>query len=170
MLVERMYVALTRLATVALVCGLIIVMLLTINSGQLYPPGFFSTGTGGFFGTLRFAIPQYLIVTISFLIDGTAFLGIVVAWADDRQTWMIALLAVVLVALAFPVSLNFAGSFFARHPRIGQLIGQHTTILIYLLSLVPVALTLAFARLRGGWRASVRTEADATLEITRSRL
>ncbi len=171
-LVERMYTALARLAAVALVCGFSVVMMLALNSGQLYPAGFYSSGAGRFFDTVQFAIPLYLTTTISFLIDGTAFLGIVVAWADRRRTWAIALLAVMLILLAFPVALNVSemGGLFARHPRIAQLIGGHATLLIYLMSLVPVALALVMAYQRHGGRAAFRREADVELEITRSRL
>ncbi len=169
---ERIYAALSRLSTVALVCGLSIVMTLALNSGQLYPAGFYSSGAGRFLDIAQFAMPQYLTTTISFLIDGTAFLGIVVAWADRRRTWAITLLAVALIVLTFPVALNVAemGGLLARHPRIAQLIGGHATLLIYLMSLVPVALALVMAYQRHGGRTAFRREADAELEITRSRL
>ena len=163
--------ALMRLASATLVIGFIVVVMLTLNSGQLYP-----NSSGGdlqgssFLDTLPYAMPQILATTVTYLMDGVAFLGIVVAWADRRQTWMLALIVAALVAVVFPLSLMLAGNFFAIHPRIGQFIGQNATLLIYLLSLVPVALALVMARLQGGGRASLRVEADAALEITRSSL
>ena len=50
------------------------------------------------------------------------------------------------------------------------MIEQNAMLLIYLLSLVPVALALVMARLQGGGRAALRVEADTALEITRSSL
>lgn len=168
---KRVYTALLRLASATLVIGLIFIVMITLNSGQINPN---SSGgdlqQGSFLDTLRYIIPQLLPTIVTYLMDGIACLGIVVAWADYHRTWMLALIVAVVVALAFPLSFAFAGNFFAIHPRIGQFIGQNAIVLIYLLSLVPVALVLVMARLQGGGRAALRAEADSALEITRSLL
>ena len=49
-------------------------------------------------------MPQFLPTIVTYLMDGVAFLGIVVAWADHRRTWMLALIVSVVVALVFPLS------------------------------------------------------------------
>ena len=172
---ERIYTALLRLASATLVIGLIFIVMIMLNSGH-YPSsggdlqhGYF-LDTLSFLDTLRYVIPEFLPTIVTYLIDGVAFLGIVVAWVDHRRTWMLALIASVVVALVFPLSLPFALKFYAIHPRIGGLIEQNELLLIYLLSLVPVALALAMARLQGGGRVALRVEADTTLEITRSSL
>jgi len=168
--VERIYEALSKLASATLVSGLIVIMTLVLNSGQLYPNNSGGDFTPSFFESLLFAVSQLLAVVVSYLMSGVALMGIVVAWADHRRVWMLAIAGTVIVAVFFPATLTFGGSFFAIHPRIGRLIGQNVTLLIYVLSLVPVTLALAFARLRGGGRTTLRAEGDAMLEITRSRL
>ena len=173
---DRIYTALLRLASATLVIGLIFLVMITLNSGQIYPnlyiswQGPFTLTTGTIFDILRFAIPQLLPTIVTYLMNGVAFLGIIVAWVDGRRVWMLALIVTAAAALVFPLSFVFAGSFFVIHPRIGQFIGQNATFLTYLLSLFPVALALVMARLQGGGRAAVRVEADAALEITRSSL
>ena len=176
-LVDRIYMALMRLASATLVIGFIVIVMIKINSGQLYPNS--SSGDLQYFGgdqqsvflyTLLYSMPQILAATAAYLMDGVALLGIVVAWADHRRAWTLALIVAVMVALVFPFSFAYAGHFYAIHPRIGSLIEQNALLLVYLLSLVPVALALAMARVQGGGRAALRVEADAALEITRSSL
>ncbi len=166
---ERIYLALMRLASATLLCGLIIVAMIALNSGQLYQ-NYVLSASGTFFDTLRNALPGILITSVTFLMDGVALLGIVVAWANRRGAWMLALIAAAVVAIVFPAALMFGGDFFAIHPRIGRLIAQNATLLIFLPSLIPVALALVMALRRGGGRAAMRAEADAALGLTRSRL
>jgi uncharacterized membrane protein len=168
--VERIYLALTRLASITLVGGLIIVMMLALNSGRLYPDTLGGDFSPSFIERLWYAAPGLLATGVSFLMDGVALLGIVVAWAERQRSWTLALATAVVVAVIFPFALMLGGNFFAIHPRIAQLMGNYATLLIYLLSLVPVALALVMARQGGGERATERERADAALEITRSRL
>ncbi|HEU0026612.1 MAG TPA: hypothetical protein VFQ25_05805 [Ktedonobacterales bacterium] len=157
---ERMYRALARLSEVTLVAGFINLAMLILSVGQGFVYGGRADGPGFLSALLLYDVVLCFRIAVSILMDGVAILAIVVAWADSRRKWLLVLVAAAALPVITPAVI-LVGPALIRH---------NPFLVVSAVSLLPVALALAFARLRGGGRATLRAEADATLEITRSRL
>ena len=170
MLVERMYRGLARLTEAALVMQFVSLAMIFLRMGVQIPFGAGAEGPGFLGGVLLYDAVLSFRAAASVLIDGAVILGIVLAWADGRRRWMLALVVAEALFVIVPAVLFTGPDFLAAHPRIRLLIEQNVILLINAASVPPASLALVFARFRGGGRATLRAEADATLEITRSPL
>lgn len=179
---ERIYRGLMWVAGVALTAGLIQSVWLMSNHGQLYNGGWQSdSANSAVFGWLNVNMlvnlaPAILLNFIADLLFGATLLAIVVAWADHRWQWLVAL--VVTLAAAFCSVYAFAvvaqsPSFALVHPRVAAFIQVNATLIEYLLDILPCALAVVMTWRSVKWtqlRKQARAAADAELEITRSRL
>ncbi len=167
---ERIYKALSRLSQIALVAGLTNLVTLQLNVGQQVSYGGGPGGPQFFPGLLFYSLVGVFHVAVSALLAGIPLLGLIVAWADYRRRWILTLAIALLVVPLTQAGLMIAPAFLITHPRVEQLLGEGSLFLLYGTPLLPVALAVVFAHMRGGGRAALRAEADTTLEITRSPL
>lgn len=169
---ERIYRALGWLAAVALLLGLILFVIMTLNSGQLVLSDSSGLRFGAYSNSLIYYAPVILLTFATYLFNGVALFGIAVAWADRRRLWALAMAAAVVVAVLFPFTFTLLFNqvdFYVVHPRVGRWLAQNMTLLIFLFELVPSALALALTWRRGS-SAADQKQADAELEITRTPL
>jgi heme exporter protein D len=181
----RMYRALIWLAVVALIVGLpdALLQLMRLNQQSQaigYGP---SSGLIGSFPAwmLFFGLPAFGALVFA-LATGVSVLGMVVAWVNQRRSWLVVMLLVTLASILWPYAYQLWN---IVHPSLtppptGGATGQSFTnelfyfFSVYAASLVPVVLVLvfsAFSRADMHTRpADNRLDADAALGITRSAL
>jgi len=184
----RLYRALIWLAVVALVVGLPDALLQVMRLNQQsqaigYGP---SSGLIGSFPAwmLFFGLPAFGALVFA-LATGVSVLGMVVAWVNQRRSWLVVMLLVTLASILWPYAYqlwNIVHPSLAPPPT-GGATGQSFSnelfyFSVYATSLAPVALALVFALAPRKPATSAAPEevsrekpdADAALGITRSAL
>jgi hypothetical protein len=113
-----------------------------------------SAGFVGFF--LAFLTSERLIDLMSasnLLVGGVTVMTVIVAWADRRRGWLIALIVVTVLTLLWPI--GFQSLIFARLPTTppplsatATLFVQGGTASLYAVPLIPVLMAFTFALAR----------------------
>lgn len=173
---EKLYKALTWLASVALVCGLVVAFMvqaspsfpgLTLSGARGFAPTFFSALTGNWFMELS--------LMSTMLTDGAIVLGATVAWMGHRRAWLVALLVVTVLTLIWPAAVQAwqVATFVPQAVTGGSSPQSISTInfMLFAVPLIPVVMalvmTLTHRRLTP---PSATTSTDAELGIVRSSL
>jgi hypothetical protein len=182
----RLYRALIWLAVVALVVGLPDALLQFMRLNQQsqaigYGP---SSGLIGSFPAwmLFFGLPAFGALVFA-LATGVSVLGMVVAWVNQRRSWLVVMLLVTLASILWPYAYQLWN---IVHPSLtppptGGATGQSSTndlfyFSVYAASLVPVVLVLVFSAFSRAYMHArpadnrLDADADALLGITRSAL
>jgi hypothetical protein len=182
----RMYRALIWLAVVALIVGLpdALLQLMRLNQQSQaigYGP---SSGLIGSFPAwmLYFGLPAFGALVFA-LAAGVSVLGMVVAWVNQRRSWLVVMLLVTLASILWPYAYQLWN---IVHPSLtppptGGATGQSSTnelfyFSVYAASLVPVVLVLVFSAFSRAYMHArpadnrLDADADALLGITRSAL
>lgn len=107
---ERLYKALAWLAGLALVVGLakaLLMWTLAINTLGL-GDGVYQTDSlfSVFLSNVSAGRAQEILVVANLLVGGVTVMALVIAWADRRRGWLIALIIAALVALAWPTGVE----------------------------------------------------------------
>ncbi|HZC05024.1 MAG TPA: hypothetical protein VE338_05225 [Ktedonobacterales bacterium] len=107
---DRLYKALAWLAGIALVVGLaraILMWTLAINTlGQ--GNGVFQTVSlfSVFLSDVSAARAQEILSVANLFVSGVTVMALVIAWADQRRGWLIALIVAALVAMVWPLGVE----------------------------------------------------------------
>lgn len=107
---ERLYKALMWLSGLTLVVGLVKAVLmwtLAINTLGL-GDGVFQTDSpfSMFLANVSASRAQEILVVANLLVGGVTVMALVIAWADRRRGWLIALIIAALVALVWPTGVE----------------------------------------------------------------
>lgn len=170
---ERLYKALVWLASIAIVLGLVISYLLAMTAINRYPPGLTVSSSdglvGAFFKVLSFQTTNTMLGLSNLLNGGVITLAVTLAWANRRRAWLIALIILTLLTLAWPsftiawADLNYSqGSAGISESQI-----QTFNFIVLSAPLIPVAVALIFGLIR---RKPAAATTDAELDIVRSAL
>lgn len=176
---ERIYRSLMWAAIIAVVSGAILtgwVVWITYNQINfisfahsvlaLTPPDAWSL-------YFSFEFPSLLQSAAFEFLLGVAILATVVAWADRRNSWLVALATLTLVTLIAPYFLTINNPLFELHPRLSQFLQNYGLQVDCFSRILPCVLAIIMARTNPPWdtsRQRTRSLADAELEITRSSL
>ena len=173
---EKLYKALTWLASVALICGLFIAFRvqattqfqgLSLSGAQGFAPMFFAVLTGTWFMELS---------SIStMLADGAIVLGVTIAWMGRRRTWLVALLVVTVLTWLWPAAAQaWQVATFVPQAAADGLSPQAISMInftLFAVPLIPVVLALVMALThRRLTPSSDTTSTDAELGIERGSL
>ncbi len=155
---QRLYRAIAWIAGVAIVVGLLKATMLwtqainTVSQGLSQGSGFsLSDGTFSvFFTLLRSGLLFDLMNVSNLLVGGVMVMTVIVAWADRRSGWLIALLVVTLLALLWPlgVQLWIATALPTTpppYPTTLALLAQIGNNSSFAAPLIPLALAVIFA-------------------------
>ncbi len=148
---ERLYKALMWLAGLALVVGLaraLLMWTLAINTlGQGY--GVFQTDSlfSVFLSDVSAARAQEILSVANLLVGGVTVMALVIAWADHRRGWLIALIVAALVALVWPLGVemwDISGWPFAPqpYPTPVSMVAQIVNDSIFAIPLIPLVMAL----------------------------
>jgi len=164
--VTRLYKALAWLAGVAIVVGVVrAIVFLTQAINALSQGGYsFSLSDGlllVFVAILRSELPVTLMSAANLLIGGVLVMTVIVAWADRRYRWLVALSLFSLLALLWPLGVQiwYTTALAATPLHYPTLLAQFTrfgTVSALTAPLIPLLLAFifAFTRRRAGSGAS----------------
>jgi hypothetical protein len=176
---ERIYRGLMWVAGGALVCGVILIWWTNWLQHAGEQGGYFiySALGGGFndnwAGYVVLIAEPLLEPTLEAFLIGAALVAIVVAWAERRYRWLVALVATCALAVVAPIALAVNNPLLITHPRVAELVNTDGPQLANLLRILPCVMAIAMTSISAKWilpRREARTRADAEMEITRSSL
>lgn len=181
---ERLYKALMWLAVVALVMGLVTIYLLGNPASNQYPQGIAFDSADGLiaaFFKMLYAQRVFIVSNLSGLLGGgVVTLAAVLAWVNRRRAWLIALVVLELLTLAWPLVAQTWLIWQNTHASPlsqAQTQAQVETFNLVNLSvpLIPIALALVFALIHRKSLAATTdmaadAESDAELGVVRSAL
>ena len=168
---NRMYRALSWLAVVAVIAGLVNAAIYAFSLFR-YGNGI-GYGTTGFTGSLsdwlKFFGVGFVFAVTNTLIAGVVVLGMALAWADHHRGWLIAVLLMTIAVILWSQ---------AQQIVIPSQLDNLAVFSVYAVPLAPVLLLLVFALIRRksatmatpGAVPDVASDADDFLGITRSAL
>lgn len=148
---ERLYKALMWLSGLALVAGLARVLLLWTQANITLTSGLGIDRSQGIFSMfLTIASSERMLEALAatnLLIGGVMVMALIVAWADRRRGWLIALIVVVVIALAWPTGVQIwdvSGAPMApqAYPAPISLVAQIVNDSVYAMPLIPLVIAL----------------------------
>jgi hypothetical protein len=155
--VEKVYRPLMWLAGVAFVVGLVKALLFWTLAINTLSQGYSISQSDGFVGillkTLSAGRVDDLFSVSNLLIFGVTVMAVIVAWADRRWGWLIALIAVTALTLLWPVGVE---SLVVRvlpptpppYPPADTLLAQGGGDSLFAVPLIPLVMAFIFALTR----------------------
>ena len=154
---RRLYGVLAWLAGAALVVGVVKAILFLTQAINAFSPGYGITQSDGligvFFKSLDDGLVDDFLSIANLLIAGVMVMAVVVAWADHRRGWLIALLAVMALTVVWPMSIQMLiGAILPTtpppYPTTISLFAQGGNYSLFLVPLIPVVMALVLALTR----------------------
>jgi len=154
---EKVYRPLAWLAGIAFVVGLVKAILFWTLAINTLSQGYSISQSDGFVGillkTLSAGRVDDLFNVSNLLIFGVTVMAVIVAWADRRWGWLIALIAVTILTLLWPVGVE---SLVVRvlpttpppYPPADTLLAQGGSDSLFAVPLIPLVMAFIFALTR----------------------
>jgi hypothetical protein len=166
--VERIYRALVRLAGMALVAEIVQVVIIVYS--QNVQRQAIRIGASGVSPTyIEFQLRSIFSTVTFMLFSGVTITGIVAAWAARRRRWLAPVSLLTVLELLWPYMMNLWSLLTPQsYSGTAPWLSESLTLSIFVMTLVPVALILVFARM--GIRGAAHATTDADLDVIRSPL
>ena len=154
---RRLYGVLAWLASAAFVVGVVKATLFLTQAINTLSPGYGISQSDGligvFFKSLGAGVVDDFLSISNMLIAGVMVMAVVVAWADHRRGWLIALLAVMILTVIWPMSIQLlVGAVLSTtpppYPTTISLFAQGGNYSLFLVPLIPVVMALILALTR----------------------
>lgn len=154
---RRLYVVMAWLAGAAFVVGVVKAILFLTQAINAFSPGNGISQSDGligvFFKSLDAGRVDDFLSISSLLIGGVMVTAVIVAWADHRRGWLIALLAVMVLTVVWPTSIQMLiGAVVPTtpppYPTTISLFAQGGAYSLFLVPLIPVVMALILALTR----------------------